>query len=144
MPTLSTRRMSSDRGFCLSRFDVFGCLMRSALFYAVAPFLYSACLFWVDRVYVSYSFVVTHVLEDIITLDCCPYLGRMLRCAKCIAGCLFQLCVLCRRDPHMSIWCLSSHGRCLFSNTVLIFHGLLVSAHVIGCLFPVFICLSLA
>ena len=81
MPTLSARRMSSDRGFCLPRFDVFGRLMRSALFYAVAPFLYSAWLFWVDRVYVSYSFVVTHVLEDIITLDCCPYLGRMLRCA---------------------------------------------------------------
>ena len=31
--------------------------------------------------YVSSSFVVTHVLEDIITLDRCPYLGRMLRCA---------------------------------------------------------------
>ena len=88
MPTLSTRRMSSDRGFCLSRFDVFGRLMRSALFYAVAPFLYSACLFWVDRVYVSYSFVVTHVLEDIITLDYCPYLGRMLRCA-----------IVCSNDP---------------------------------------------
>ena len=28
--------------------------------------------------------------------------------AKCIAGCLFRLCVLCRRDPHVSTWCLSS------------------------------------
>ena len=49
MPTLSARRMSSNRGYCLPRFDVFGRLMRSAFFYAVAPFLYSACLFWVNR-----------------------------------------------------------------------------------------------
>ena len=84
MPTLSTRRMSSDRGYCLPRFDVFGRLMRFALIYAVAPFLYSACLFWVGRVYVSYSFVVTHVLEDIITLDCYPYIGRMLRCSTAL------------------------------------------------------------
>ena len=102
MPTLSTRRLSSDRGFCLPRFDVFGRLMRSALVYAVAPFLYYACLFWVDRVYVSYSCVVTHVLEDIITLDCCPYLGRMLRCA-----------IVCSNDP-----CLRGYGRCLFSNII--------------------------
>ena len=127
MPTLSARRMSSDGGYFPPRFDVFGRLMRSALFYAGAPFPYSACLFWVDRVDVSYSFVVTHVLEDIITLDCCPHLGRMLRRA-----------VDCSNDP-----CPRGYGRCLFSNTFLIFHGLLVSAHVIGCLFPVLICLSL-
>ena len=72
----------------LPRFDMFGRLMRSALLYAGAPFPYSACLFWVDRVYVSYSFVVTHVLEDIITLDCCPYLGRRLWCA-----------IVCSNDP---------------------------------------------
>ena len=129
MPTLSTLRMSSDRGYCLPRFDVFGRLMRFALIYAVAPFLYSACLFWVDRVdVVSYSFVVTHVLEDIITLDRCPYLGRMLRCT-----------IDCSNDP-----CPRGCCRCLFSNTFLIFRGLLVSAHVIGCPFPMLICLSLA
>ena len=60
---------------------MFGRLMRSAIFYEGAPFQYSACLFWVDRVYVPSSFVMTHVLEDMITLDFCPYLGRMLRCS---------------------------------------------------------------
>ena len=119
MPTLSARRMSSDRGHFLPRFDVFGRLMRSALFYADATFTYSACLFWVDRVYVSYSFVVTHMLEDIIALDCCPYLKRMLRCA-----------IVCSNHP-----CPRGYGRGLFSNTFLTFHGLLVSAHVIGCFF---------
>ena len=128
MPTLSARRMSSDRGYFLPRFDVFGRLMRSGIFYAGAPFTYSACLFWVDRVYVSYSFVVTHVREDIIAWDCCPYIGRMLRCA-----------IVYSNDP-----CPRDYGRCLFSNTFLTFHGLLVSAHVIGCFFPVLICLSLA
>ena len=103
--------------------DLFGRLLLSGTWGYL-----STCLFWVDRVYASYSFVVTHVLEDIITLDCCPYLGRILRGA-----------IVCSNDP-----CPRGYGRFLFSNTVLIFHGLLVSAHVIGCLFPVFICISLA